>query len=98
MCWATSQRSRWPAGMLVATAGCVRVNIVKDALKTSGDNLVVGRAITALNDVGHAADELLEQLDREEIGQSGDMTDLQSPAPAFQLNVVGIAYTSSIAE
>jgi bifunctional enzyme Fae/Hps len=60
------------------------MNSVKDALEAGADNLVVGRAITALNDAGHTADEFLEPLDREEIGQSGDMADMQSPAPAFQ--------------
>ena len=61
--------------LLVATAGGVRVNVVKDALKAGADILVVGRAITASKDVGHAADEFLEQLDREEIDQFRIMTD-----------------------
>jgi len=61
--------------LLVATAGGVRVNVVKDALKAGADILVVGRAITASKDVGHAADEFLEQLDREEIDQFRVMTD-----------------------
>ena len=61
--------------LLVATAGGVRVNVVKDALKAGADILVVGRAITASKDVGHAADEFLEQLNREEIDQFRIMTD-----------------------
>jgi len=61
--------------LLVATAGGVRTNVVKDALKAGADILVVGRAITASKDVGHAADEFLEQLNREEIDQFRVMTD-----------------------
>ncbi len=61
--------------LLVATAGGVRVNVVKGALKAGADILVVGRAITASKDIGHAADEFLEQLDREEIDQFRIMTD-----------------------
>jgi bifunctional enzyme Fae/Hps len=61
--------------LLVATAGGIRVNVVKDALKAGADILVVGRAITASKDVSHAADEFLEQLDREEIDQFRIMTD-----------------------
>ena len=61
--------------LLVATAGGVRVNVVKDALKAGADILVVGRAITASKDIRHAADEFLEQSDREEIDQFRVMTD-----------------------
>jgi bifunctional enzyme Fae/Hps len=61
--------------LLVATAGGIRVNVVKDALKAGADILVVGRAITASKDIGHAADEFLEQLNREEIDQFRIMTD-----------------------
>jgi bifunctional enzyme Fae/Hps len=61
--------------LLVATAGGIRTNVVKDALKAGADILVVGRAITASKDVNHAADEFLEQLDREEIDQFRIMTD-----------------------
>jgi bifunctional enzyme Fae/Hps len=61
--------------LLVATAGGIRVNVVKDALKAGADILVVGRAITASKDVGHAADEFIEQLNREEIDQFRIMTD-----------------------
>jgi len=50
--------------LLVATAGGIRSNVMKDSLKAGADILVVGRAITASKDVGHAADEFLEQIDR----------------------------------
>lgn len=61
--------------LLVATAGGIRTNVVKDALKAGADILVVGRAITASKDVGHAADEFIEQLNKEEIDQFRIMTD-----------------------
>ena len=61
--------------LLVATAGGVRVNVVKDALKAGADILVVGRAITASKDIKHSADEFLDNLDKEEIDQFRVMTD-----------------------
>jgi bifunctional enzyme Fae/Hps len=61
--------------LLVATAGGIRVNVVKDALKAGADILVVGRAITASKDIKHAADEFLDNLDKEEIDQFRVMTD-----------------------
>ncbi|HJX56447.1 MAG TPA: bifunctional 5,6,7,8-tetrahydromethanopterin hydro-lyase/3-hexulose-6-phosphate synthase [Methanoregula sp.] len=61
--------------LLVATAGGVRVNVVKDALKAGADILVVGRAITASKDIKHAADEFIEKLEKEEIDQFRVMTD-----------------------
>jgi len=61
--------------LLVATAGGIRVEVVKDALKAGADILVVGRAITASKDIGHAADEFLDQLNRDEIDQFRVMTD-----------------------
>ena len=61
--------------LLVATAGGVRVNVVKDALKAGADILVVGRAITASKDIKHAADEFIDQLEKEEIDQFRVMTD-----------------------
>lgn len=75
--WGDIQAIKKAAGgkLLVATAGGVRVNVVNDALKAGADILVVGRAITASKDIGHAADEFLEQLDREEIDQFRIMTD-----------------------
>lgn len=61
--------------LLVATAGGIRVDVVKDALKAGADILVVGRAITASKDIGHAAEEFLDQLNKEEIDQFRIMTD-----------------------
>ncbi len=61
--------------LLVATAGGIRVPVVKDALKAGADILVVGRAITASKDVRHAAEEFLEQINKEEIDQFRIMTD-----------------------
>ena len=61
--------------LLVATAGGVRVNVVKDALKAGADILVVGRAITASKDIKRAADEFIEEMDKEEIDQFRVMTD-----------------------
>jgi bifunctional enzyme Fae/Hps len=61
--------------LLVATAGGIRVDVVKDALRAGADILVVGRAITASKDIEHAADEFLDQLNREEIDQFRVMTD-----------------------
>jgi len=61
--------------LLVATAGGIRVNVVKDALKAGADILVVGRAITASKDIEHTANEFLDELNREEIDQFRIMTD-----------------------
>ncbi len=61
--------------LLVATAGGIRVNVVKDALKSGADILVVGRAITASKDVHSAAEMFLEELNKEEIDQFRVMTD-----------------------
>lgn len=61
--------------LLCATAGGIRVDVVKDALKAGADILVVGRAITASKDIEHAANEFIEQLNREEIDQFRIMTD-----------------------
>ncbi len=61
--------------LLVATAGGIRVDVIKDALKAGADILVVGRGITASKDIEHATDEFLDQLNREEIDQFRIMTD-----------------------
>jgi len=61
--------------LLVATAGGIRIEVVKDALKAGADILVVGRGITASKDISHATDEFLDQLNREEIDQFRIMTD-----------------------
>ena len=55
--------------------GRIRTNVVKDALKAGADILVVGRAIIASMDVGHAADEFTGQINKEEIDQFRIMTD-----------------------
>ena len=61
--------------LLVATAGGIRVEVVKDAVKAGADIIVVGRAITASKDPHTQADLFLEQLNREEIDQFRVMTD-----------------------
>jgi len=61
--------------LLVATAGGIRVPVVKTALKAGADIVVVGRAITASRDVRHAAEEFLEEMSKEEIDQFRVMTD-----------------------
>ncbi len=61
--------------LLVATAGGIRVPNVKEALKAGADILVVGRAITASKDISHAAEQFIEELEREEIDQFRVMTD-----------------------
>ncbi|NYT07756.1 MAG: bifunctional 5,6,7,8-tetrahydromethanopterin hydro-lyase/3-hexulose-6-phosphate synthase, partial [Methanomicrobiales archaeon] len=55
--------------LLVATAGGIRVDVVKDAVRAGADIIVVGRAITASKDPHTQADLFLEQLNREEIDQ-----------------------------
>lgn len=61
--------------LLVATAGGIRVENVRDALAAGSQIIVVGRAITASKDVRHAAEEFLEQLGQAEIDQFRIMTD-----------------------
>jgi bifunctional enzyme Fae/Hps len=61
--------------LLVATAGGIRVDVVKDAVRAGADIVVVGRAITASKDPHTQADLFLEQLNREEIDQFRVMTD-----------------------
>ena len=61
--------------LIVATAGGVRVNVVREALKAGADILVVGHAITASKDIKRAADEFIEHMDKEEIDQFRVMTD-----------------------
>jgi hypothetical protein len=54
--------------------GCSCVDGEIEVLK-SGDGIhLIGRVITVLKDHGHAADEFLEQISMEEIGQVGIMT------------------------
>ncbi|MDD1673682.1 MAG: bifunctional 5,6,7,8-tetrahydromethanopterin hydro-lyase/3-hexulose-6-phosphate synthase [Methanomicrobiales archaeon] len=75
--WGDIEAVRKAAGkkVLIAIAGGIKVDVVKTAMKTGADILVVGRAITMSNDVHHAADEFLEELSTEEIDQFRVMTD-----------------------
>jgi len=75
--WGDIAALRKAAGgkLLIATAGGIRVNVVKDALKAGADILVVGRAITASKDISHSAEAFIAALDREEIDQFRVMTD-----------------------
>jgi len=75
--WGDIPALRKAAGgrLLVATAGGIRVDKVKEALSAGADIIVVGRAITASKDVHSAADLFLEQLNKEEIDQFRVMTD-----------------------
>ncbi len=57
--------------LLVATAGGIRIEVVKDALKAGADILVVGRGITASKDISHATDEFLDQLTGKRLISSG---------------------------
>lgn len=61
--------------VLVAVAGGIRVNKVKEALKSGADILVVGRAITAAKDVTGAARAFLKEMGVEEVDQFRIMTD-----------------------
>ncbi|MCQ8894810.1 MAG: bifunctional 5,6,7,8-tetrahydromethanopterin hydro-lyase/3-hexulose-6-phosphate synthase [Methanolinea sp.] len=75
--WGDIPAIRKAAGgkLLVATAGGIRVEGVKDAIAAGADIIVVGRAITASKDVHTAADLFLERLNKEEIDQFRVMTD-----------------------
>ncbi|MDH7594400.1 MAG: bifunctional 5,6,7,8-tetrahydromethanopterin hydro-lyase/3-hexulose-6-phosphate synthase [Methanomicrobiales archaeon] len=61
--------------VLVAIAGGIRVDVVKEGLQSGADILVVGRAITASKNIRHAAEEFLEKISKEEIDQFRIMTD-----------------------
>jgi bifunctional enzyme Fae/Hps len=61
--------------LLVATAGGIRVDVVRDAVRAGSDIIVVGRAITASKDPRTQAELFLGQLNREEIDQFRIMTD-----------------------
>jgi len=62
--------------LLVATAGGIRAEVVKDALKSGADILVVGTAITASKDIRSSAEIFVENMNREEIDQFRVMTDV----------------------
>ena len=61
--WGNIEGMREAAGgkLLVATAGGIRVENIRDAIAAGSNILVVGRAITASKDVRHAAEGFLEQ-------------------------------------
>lgn len=61
--------------ILVAVAGGIRVETVKDALKAGADIIVVGRAITKAKDVRQMAEQFIEELKQPEIDQYRIMTD-----------------------
>lgn len=75
--WGDIEAVRKAAGkkILIATAGGIKTEVVKTALKAGADILVVGRAITMSKDPRHAAEEFLEKLAAEEIDQFRVMTD-----------------------
>jgi bifunctional enzyme Fae/Hps len=75
--WGNIAQLKKAAGgkLLVATAGGIRSDVVKQAIKSGADILVVGRAITASKDIRSAAEIFLENLNREEIDQFRVMTD-----------------------
>ena len=61
--------------VLVGVAGGIRLNKVKEALKSGADILVVGREITAAKDVAGAARAFLKEMGVEEVDQFRIMTD-----------------------
>lgn len=61
--------------MLVAVAGGIRVETVKDALKAGADIVVVGRAITKAKDVRSMCEQFIEEMKQPEIDQYRVMTD-----------------------
>ncbi len=61
--------------LIVATAGGIRQNVVKTALESGADIIVVGRAITASKNIQNAAEQFLEEMNKEEIDQFRVMTD-----------------------
>jgi bifunctional enzyme Fae/Hps len=75
--WGDIAEVRKAAGLkiLVAVAGGIRQDVVKEAMKSGADILVVGRAITASKNIQNAAEGFLEALNSEEIDQFRVMTD-----------------------
>ncbi|MFZ3384485.1 MAG: bifunctional 5,6,7,8-tetrahydromethanopterin hydro-lyase/3-hexulose-6-phosphate synthase [Candidatus Methanoperedens sp.] len=61
--------------MLVAVAGGIRVDTVKQALKSGADIIVVGRAITKAKDVRSMTEQFIEEMKQPEIDQYRIMTD-----------------------
>jgi len=75
--WGNIQEIRDVCGgdVLVAVAGGIRVEKVKDALASGADILVVGRAITATKDITGAARAFLQEMGVVEVDQFRVMTD-----------------------
>ena len=73
--WGDIVAAKHNAKILVATAGGIRVPVVKKAIAAGADVVVVGRAITASKDIKNAAESFLAELDSEEIDQFRVMTD-----------------------
>ncbi len=61
--------------LLVAVAGGIRVDTVKEALKSGADIIVVGRAITKAKDVRSMTEQFIEEMKQPEIDQYRIMTD-----------------------
>jgi bifunctional enzyme Fae/Hps len=61
--------------MLVAVAGGIRVDTVREALESGADIIVVGRAITKAKDVRSMTEQFMEELKQPEIDQYRIMTD-----------------------
>ena len=60
---------------LVATAGGIRQHVVKTALQSGADIVVVGRAITASKNIKNSAEQFIEEINNPEIDQFRIMTD-----------------------
>jgi bifunctional enzyme Fae/Hps len=67
--------TKYNAKILIATAGGIRVPVVKRAIAAGADIVVVGRAITASKHIENATESFLGELDSEEIDQFRVMTD-----------------------
>ncbi|TFH43726.1 MAG: bifunctional 5,6,7,8-tetrahydromethanopterin hydro-lyase/3-hexulose-6-phosphate synthase [ANME-2 cluster archaeon] len=61
--------------MLIAVAGGIRLDMVKDALKAGADIVVVGRAITEAKDVRSITEQFIEEMKQPEIDPYRIMTD-----------------------
>ncbi len=61
--------------MLIAVAGGIRVDTVRDALNAGADIIIVGRAITKAKDVRSMTEQFIEELKQPEIDQYRIMTD-----------------------
>jgi len=61
--------------LLVATAGGIRQHVVKTALQSGADIIVVGRAITASKNIKNSAEQFIEEINNPEIDQFRVMTD-----------------------